>query len=122
MNYYAFANLFREGVELVPHGFMVIDNDPTLSYDEKFFFGVADQLPFDINNIIACEEAWKDNIKQLTEIATGEMQEKIDRKSKFSEPGANIFDKPKPNKNGIFTDMDDRQRPVWNARDYALGL
>lgn len=117
MDYYAFVHLFRENVEMVKHGFMVIDNDPKISYDQKFFFGVAEEFGFDLEHIIGCMEMWKENNKQLENIANGKIASKIKRISKLSKPGENPFDQ-KAKKNVVFEDVADRQRPVWDTGDF----
>ena len=123
MDYYAFVNLFRESVEKVPHGFMVIDNDPKVSYDEKFYFGVAEEMPFDIDHIIGCKEMWKESVKQLEKIADGGLQKRMERISKISKPGdpANSFDR-KPKKDELLLDdVASRKRPIWDTSDYTHG-
>lgn len=131
MEKYAFQNLFRRYVEEIPHGFLVIDNDPNLPYDQKFFAGVAEIMPFDLDHIVGSESTWKDDMQQLQEIADGGMQAKIDLLSKMSDPENDLFD-PRNQQNYIQTpygrvyvsDLDDRQRPVWDARgrvDGAIG-
>lgn len=122
MDYYAFVNLFREKVEKVKHGFMVIDNDPKVSYDKKFFFGVAEEMPFDLDHIIGCEEMWKDSEKQLHQIADGKLASDMERISKICKPGENAFDKKKKGgkeKEELFHDMAGRQRPTWDTSDFA---
>lgn len=118
MDYDAFVDLFRRKVEKVKHGFMVIDNDPKVSYNEKFFFAVAEELPFDLDHIIGCKEMWKGSEKQLQNIADGKLAKRMERISKISKPGENPFDKKRK---GDDDDMAGRQRPVWDTTDFAHG-
>lgn len=102
------------------HGFLVIDNDPNVPYSEKFYYGLAEELPFDLDHIIGCEESWKDNRKQLWEIGDGSMASKIERIALISKPeGIPI---PKPNGGSELGDVGDRKRPVWDARAFAPQL
>jgi hypothetical protein len=112
MHYQGFVQLMRKHTEEVEHGFLVIDNDPNVPYSKKFYYGVAEELPFDLDHIIGCQELWAENNKQLFEIANGTMADKIDRINQISKPdGIKI---PSPD-----DDVDDRQRPVWNTRAFA---
>lgn len=109
MDKYAFFHLMRKYTEEVPHGFLVIDNDPNKCYDEKFFYGVAEEIPCDIDHICCCEEAWRKNYKQLVEIATGKMAEKLELISQISNPEGNLK---------IQDDSPSLKSGVWDPAQY----
>lgn len=106
----AFYNMFRKFTEDVPHGFLVIDNDPNVPYDEKFFAGLAEELPVDLDHIVGCKQAWKKDMKQLEEIASGKMQKKIDAIGKISKPES-LNDSP---------DSSASQSCVWDTREHSV--
>lgn len=80
-----FYDMFVEYCEKVPHGFLMVVTDAP--YDKKFYYGVAEVLPIDEDHITCCEEAWRENEKQLAAIKDGTMQEKIDMISELTELG-----------------------------------
>lgn len=80
----AFYAMFRQYTELTEHGFLVIDNDPNQPYDNKFFYGKADEVPNNIRHIACCREAWEDNKEQYEEIKDGTIQKEIDIISNLS--------------------------------------
>lgn len=67
------------------HGFMAINNDPNVPLDKKFYMGKAEYLPAKIEYIVGCREYWHKSEKQLEKIASGKMQENLDRYSKNAE-------------------------------------
>lgn len=77
MDKYEFASMFFESVE-DQHHFIAIDNNPNTPYEQKFFTGIAKELPAELQYICCCKEAWKDNKKQLIEIASGDMQKRME--------------------------------------------
>lgn len=118
MDRHAFYAVMREFTERVPHGFLCIDNDPNIPYDQKFYYGLAEELPFDIDHIFGCEEMWKESYQQLVKIANGTMQEQIDRIAKISKPDGIYIP---PENNGELGSMDDRERPTWDTSRYLPG-
>lgn len=68
-----------------PHSFFVVQNDPNLPYDKKFFRGKAEVLEADINYILGSAEYWMGSDKQLNEILSGKMKTRLEEKSKLSE-------------------------------------
>ena len=82
-----FEWMFREYCEKIPHGFLAIVADKAYD-DDKFYYGVADLLPVDINAIVGCPEFWKGSEKQLESIADGSMQAKFDKLKLLGEPTA----------------------------------
>lgn len=117
----AFINMFRQYVEKIPHGFICINNDPNITYDEKFYYGLAEELPFDLEHILGCQESWADSLPQLYDIGSGKMNSKIERISKISKPLECAFDtrdKVKDSGNGSICDVDDRKFPTWDTRGF----
>lgn len=53
------------------HHFLAIDNNPITPLEKKFFTGVALELDEGPDWILGCQEAWRDNQKQLYAIQTG---------------------------------------------------
>lgn len=104
----AFYNMFREYTEEVPHGFLVIDNDPNIPYEQKFYYGLAEELPVDLEHIVGCKESWKKDLKQLTEIGNGSMGKKIEAISQISKPGT-INDDP---------DCTSGKSCLWDTREF----
>jgi len=122
MDFYAFVRMFRENIEKNPFSFLVIDNDPNVSYDQKFYWGMADKLPFDLDHILGCESFWRDSKEQLYDIGSGKMEKIIERISKVSKKEADIDQRIKKNqKNGVL-DMADRESPTWDTGDYNVEL
>lgn len=78
--------MMREYVEKVPHGFIAIVNDPNVPLEDKFFYGLAEELPVSIDYIVGAKEYWMGSEKQLQEIADGEMRKKREKITKLSKP------------------------------------
>src|ERR1700733_2986449 len=78
MNKDMFAQMLQKYGE--DHGFLLINNDPNISYRDKFFFGKAEELDCrDNSNIVGCKEGWRKNEKQLKEMEGGDFQLKRDK-------------------------------------------
>lgn len=102
-----FIDLFVRYCERVPHGFLMVVTDAP--YDQKFYHGVADILPINLDWICCCEEAWRENEQQLKEIKDGTMQFRIDQINALSDPG-DIPAKGKDDGRGF--------RPAWELPKY----
>lgn len=113
MDKYAFYALMRKTTEEVPHGFLVIDNDPNKNYDEKFYAGVAEELPTDLDHICCCEEAWRKDYKQLVEIANGKMARRLELISQISKPEGELK---------IQDDSPSLKSGVWDTSQYESYL
>ena len=109
MDKHAFYTMFRKYTEEVPYGFLCINNDPNIPYDEKFFSGVASELPVDLDHVVGCALAWKGNIKQLKEIADGSMQKRLDRIKNISNPEGDLK---------IEDDSSSLKSGVWDTSEY----
>lgn len=109
MDKYQFYNLMREHTEMVPHGFLVIDNDPNVDYNHKFFAGVAEEIPCDIDNICCCSHAWKSNEKQLIEIANGKMARRLELISQISKTEGNLL---------VEDDSPSLKSGIWDTTQY----
>ncbi len=55
------------------HGFLFVDNDPNLPYDQKFYRGRAEIIDYEF--VVGCEEYWRGADKQLQQIFSGKMAE-----------------------------------------------
>lgn len=74
----AFVKFMDDFCARVPHGFIAIVNDPNCPPEEKYYFGLAEEVPVSIDTIVGCPEFWAGSEKQLEEIRNGELAEKIE--------------------------------------------
>lgn len=108
----AFINLVRKTTEEVPHGFLCIDNDPNVPYTKKFYAGVAEELPVDLEHIVGCRESWAEDLKQLEDIGSGKMADKLERIRNISKRDGVII--PEPSIGG----ENDNRAPEWDTSEY----
>lgn len=81
-----FFDMFRRCTEDVEHGCIVINNDPNIHYEEKFFYAKAEEVANNIHHIVGCKEMWDDNEEQLHDIKTGTVQKELKLIEKLSKP------------------------------------
>lgn len=76
---------------LSDHGFIAIDNQAGVSYDNKFFAGKAEELEAEVKHIMGAKQAWKGHEKQLESLMTGKYKKRADNLSKLKKTG--LFNK-----------------------------
>jgi hypothetical protein len=81
-----FKQMMVNYCEDVPHGFMAIVNNPNVKAKDKYFFGLAEELPVSIDYIVGCKEYWRGSEKQLTNIINGTLAKRIDLIQRLSKP------------------------------------
>lgn len=90
-----FYQLFAEATS-EPNCFLAVNNDPKIPLSEKFFKGKAELLDEGPNWIVGCEEMWKENIKQLNDIYSGEYIRKFELAHQLAkhdpEPSKGVLD------------------------------
>ena len=65
------------------YGFLVVDNDPNLTYAEKFYVGKAEIIEEEF--VMGCEEFWRGSEKQLREVLSGDLKRKMDLISELND-------------------------------------
>lgn len=65
------------------YGFIVVDNDPNVPYDMKFFAGRAEIIEEEF--VLGCEEYWKGSDEQLRNIFSGQMKRHIEETSELND-------------------------------------
>lgn len=86
MDKYQFYNWFQKYCGNVKHGFLAIINDPNCPPEEKFFYGVADEIDVGMDSILGCREYWSGSEKQLTEIIDGTLKKNIELIHDLADP------------------------------------
>lgn len=81
-----FYAMFTKYCMDIKHGFLFIDNNPQLNYEDRFFYGIADLIKCDGTTIVGCKEYWKGSEKQLKDIVSGRAQQELDLLSKLGKP------------------------------------
>lgn len=67
------------------HSFLVINNDPNISYKDRFYSGKAEMLDADPRYIIGCRDYWMDSRKQLSDLVSGKMQRRMELRAELTQ-------------------------------------
>lgn len=70
------------------YGFVLVDNDPNVPYDQKFYFGKADII--DEEFVLGCREFWKGSEEQLATIFDGSMYRHIEETSDLNDADSKL--------------------------------
>lgn len=86
----AFIQYMDDYCARVPHGFIAIVNDPNCPIEEKFYYGLAEEVPVGLETIVGCREFWKGAEKQLEEIRDGTIAMRIEKIKELSKPNERL--------------------------------
>jgi len=90
-----FIEWFRSIVE-EPRVFFAIDNNPNTPPDQKYFSGMAEYVPVDVDHVMGSVGYWRHSLKQLQKIHDGSLEREREKWEQIVEPwekGKTVQDK-----------------------------
>lgn len=98
LDHKTFEMIFTKFCEDQEHGFLVIVNDPNVAAQDKYFYGLAEDVPVGRESIAGCAQFWKGSEKQLKEIQDGTMEKRMEKMKKLTNPELGEFPEKYSNK------------------------